>query len=140
MKIPIRTFALLFTAVALLGTGLPTLAAPAELTLTEPIKVVGTPMGRFGFMTGWGGPFWRPTIGHLVILDLERGGPADQAGIRKRDEIIEVDGVVVPGARRSVVFEAMRSKDAGSIVTFKLAADKGRGPVRTVKVRTIAKR
>lgn len=115
-------------------------AAIDESIPTAEVKVVGAPMGRFGFMTTYGGPFWRPTIGHLIVKDIQRGGPAEQGGMRVGDEILSVDGLAVPGNRRAEVFTAMRSKDAGASVVFKVASAKGAGPVRTLTVRPVARR
>jgi len=115
------------------------IAAPREEAVASAeVTVMGAPMGRFGFVTTYGGPFWRPTIGHLVVKDIQRGGPAEQAGLRIGDEILAVDGMPVPGGRRAEVFRAMRSKDAGSTVVFKVAGAKGNGPVRVLHLRPIA--
>ena len=114
-------------------------SASAETTVAEQITVVGAPLGRFGFVTTYGGPIWRATIGRLVIKDVKPGGPAEKAGMQKGDEILTVDGLAVPGGRRSEVFRALRSKDAGQVVTFEVAPAKGGLPARVVRVRAVEK-
>lgn len=108
-------------------------AAPAD-PASETIQVTAAPIGRFGFGTGSGGMLWNPTIGHLVINQIQAGGPAEKAGLRLGDEILAVDGLTVSGRSRSEVFKTMRNKDAGKPVTFKVASDKGKGPAHEVRV------
>ena len=96
--------------------------------------MTAAPLGRFGFGTGSGGMLWHSAIDHLVVIQLQEGGPAQKAGMRLGDEILEVDGLTVPGRSRKEVFQAMHNKDAGKPVTFKVAADKGRGAPRVVRV------
>ena len=101
---------------------------------SDRMTVTAAPIGRFGFGTGSGGMLWHSAIGHLVINQIQTGGPADKAGLRLGDEILAVDGLTVPGRSRAEVFGTMRNKDAGKPVTFKVAADKGKGPAREVRV------
>ncbi len=104
-----------------------------------PIVVTASPLGKFGFGTGTGGPIWRSTIGHLVINAIEKGGPADKAGLHQGDEILSVDGLTVPGRARKEVFAALRSKPANTVVSFTVAPEDGSAPPRTVRVRTAIK-
>ena len=105
-------------------------AAPAKTSAAA--RAAG---GRFGFSTGTGGPVWRRTIGHLIILRIRPGGPAEQAGLRVGDEILAVDGLSVPGRSRAEVFAALRRKEPGQVVTFRVAPWHGRGAAREVQVR-----
>lgn len=100
----------------------------------DSMKVTAAPIGRFGFGTGSGGMLWNPTIGHLVINQIQSGGPAEKAGLRLGDEILAVDGLTVPGRSRAEVFQTMRNKDAGKPVTFKVSSEKGKGPAHEVRV------
>ncbi len=102
------------------------------------VRVSEAPLGKFGFYTGYGGPIWSFTIKRLVVQATKPGGPADQAGLRKGDEILAIDGLSVPGRARSEVFGALRSKDARSIVIFRVAPEEG-GPAREVRVRVAEK-
>lgn len=115
------------------------LPAKAQTTVAEQITVVGAPLGRFGFVTSYGGPIWRATIGRLVIREVRPGSPAERAGMQEGDEIWTVDGLTVPGGRRSEVFRALRRKDAGQVVTFKVAPAKGGAPARVVRVPAVEK-
>ncbi len=100
----------------------------------DSVTVTAAPIGRFGFGTGSGGMLWHTAIGHLVINQIQSGGPAEKAGLRLGDEIVAVDGMTVPGQSRSEVFQAMRNKDAGKPVTLKVSSDKGKGPAHEVHV------
>ena len=83
---------------------------------------------------GTGGMIWNRAIGHLVVLQIQTGGPAEKAGMRIGDEILAVDGLTVPGRSRSEVFGVLRNKDAGKPVTFKVASDKGKGTAHEVRI------
>ncbi len=100
----------------------------------EKVTVTAAPIGRFGFGTGSGGMLWNSAINRLVVLKVQAGGPAEKAGMRVGDEILEVDGMKVPGRSRREVFQTLRNKDAGKPVTFKVASDKGKGPAHDVRI------
>lgn len=100
----------------------------------ERVTVVAAPIGRFGFSTGSGGMLWTSAINRLVVLKIQAGGPAEKAGMRVGDEILEVDGMKVPGQSRREVFQTLRNKDAGKPVVFKVVSDKGKGPAREVRI------
>ena len=96
--------------------------------------MTAAPIGRFGFGTGSGGMIWHPAIGHLIVLRIQAGGPAEKAGLRVGDEILDVDGLTVPGRSHSEVFRELRNKDAGKPVTFKVASARGKGSAREVQI------
>ena len=124
---------LLASAAVALSTGLVAVAAPAEPP-TEKVTVTAAPIGRFGFSTGSGGMIWHSAIGHLIVLQIQAGGPAEKAGMRVGDEILDVDGMTVPGRSRSEVFGELRNKNAGKPVTFKVASAKGKGSAHEVRI------
>jgi C-terminal processing protease CtpA/Prc len=126
-----RLFFLGAIATAVLD-GSPDLVGQTEL---PPVVVEGRPLGKFGFGTGTGGAIWDSRISHLVINHIVAGGPADKAGLRLDDEILSIDGLSVPGRARKEVFAALRSKEAGQLVDFRVMPRNGSRPPHDVKVR-----
>lgn len=127
-------FALVVPLTGLLTSPLAVPGARGQTRAPDQVVVTAAPLGKFGFGTGYGGPIWRSTLGHLVILSVQAGGPADRAGLHQGDEILAVNGLTVPGRARSEVFAALRAIDARQIVTFRVAPEKGGAPARDVRV------
>ena len=66
--------------------------------------------------------------GRAVVEEVEPGGPADRAGLKKGDVILEVTGAPVKSARD--VEERLKGLESGSIVWFKVEIDGAPAPVR----------
>lgn len=49
---------------------------------SDSVTVTASPIGRFGFGTGSGGMLWHSAITHLVINQIQPGGPAQKGGLR----------------------------------------------------------
>lgn len=68
--------------------------------------------------------------GRVVVEEVDPGGPADRAGMKKGDVILEAGGAPVKSARD--VAERLQGLEAGSIVWFKVEADGAAAPVKVV--------
>ena len=68
------------------------------------------------------GRFWNPVVSAIIVNSIDKGSPAENAGIAVGDRIIAVDGVKVAGKRmRSLVphFE----KGVGESLALELVGD-----------------
>ncbi len=68
--------------------------------------------------------------GRVVVEEVEPGGPADRAGLRKDDVVLEVGGAPVKAARD--VAERLKGLEAGAVVWLKVEVDGAPAPVRIV--------
>ena len=73
----------------------------------------------FGFSLDAEGAFWNPTIRAAKIAKVSPKSPADLAGIVVGDEVIEVAGKVVSGAKGKDI-QALIEKDVGESVQMKV--------------------
>jgi PDZ domain/Aspartyl protease len=72
----------------------------------------------------------------FFAVDVIAGGPADVAGIRKGDRLLEIDGVPTPKLILPEVRERMRRGEPGSIVKM-LIESEGRRRIVEVKLRDL---
>ena len=77
-----------------------------------------------------------PTLRAASVAEVEPGSPAAKSGLEKGDEILEVDGIVVAGAKASQLGGSMR-KNVGEIL--KLKVRRGTAAPRDVNLVAIKK-
>ena len=77
--------------------------------------------GQFGigFKVETEGFMLNPKLKSVVVGDLQPGLPADKAGIKVGDEVVEADGKTIAGASAFGMRSTMH-KDAGQSLTVKL--------------------
>ncbi len=81
--------------------------------------------GGFGFnaSVSVNGVF-SPTLALVKIAKVLPNSAADKAGIKTGDEIIEIDGHKVPGAKASDI-QPLMAKEVGQTVAMKLKRENG---------------
>ena len=101
------------------------------------LAATGTP-GRFGigFKVETEGFVLDPKLKRVTVTSLQPGLPADKAGIKLGDEIVEADGKAVAGAR-AFGMRSIMDKEAGQSLTLKLRHPAG--DVYTVTMVAVAK-
>ncbi|WP_158628823.1 PDZ domain-containing protein [Dyella choica] len=84
------------------------------------VSAAGQP-GQFGigFKVETEGFMLNPKLKSVVVSDLQPGLPADKAGIKVGDEVVEADGKTIAGASAFGMRSTMH-KDAGQALTLKL--------------------
>ena len=65
------------------------------------------------------GPSLNPILRSVTIVSVAKPSPASSAGISPRDQIVEIDGHAVPGAKGSEL-EPLLKKAPGETVRLKL--------------------
>lgn len=82
--------------------------------------------GYFGFALtiDGNGMFWNPTLRSVKIASVAPKSPADEAGIVTGDEILEVGGKTVPGAKGNDL-KAQVEKEIGQPLQLKLRRANG---------------
>lgn len=71
----------------------------------------------------------------LVIFDFIKGGPAEQAGLRKGDRIIKVDGVPVDGMSMESVANKISGKENTAVtITVSRSGAEGKSIESTVTI------
>ena len=88
----------------------------------------------FGFKIDGEGVFWNPTLKSAVIEKVAPASPAALAGMLAGDEVIEVAGKVVVGAKGKDM-QAQIEKDIGESVKMKLKHTNG----EVVEITMVAK-
>lgn len=78
----------------------------------------------FGFSLDAEGAFWNPTIRSAKIAKVSAKSPAALAGMVVGDEVIEVAGKVVAGAKGKDI-QALIEKDIGESVQIKVRRTNG---------------
>ena len=73
----------------------------------------------FGFKIDGEGVFWNPTLRSATIQSVAPNSPAAAAGMQTGDEVIEVAGKTVVGAKGKDM-QALIEKDIGESVKMKL--------------------
>ncbi|GLQ90706.1 PDZ domain-containing protein [Dyella flagellata] len=101
------------------------------------VSAAGQP-GRFGigFKVETEGFMLNPKLKSVVVSYLQPGLPADKAGIKVGDEIIEADGKTIAGAS-AFGMRSVMDKDAGQSLTLKLKHPTG--DTYTVSMVAVAK-
>lgn len=91
-------------------------------------------LGGFGFnaAVSVNGVF-SPTLAAVKITKVNPSSAADKAGIKVGDEIIEIDGHKVPGAKASEI-QPLMAKEVGQTIAMKLKRESG----ETISVQMIA--
>ena len=101
-------------------------AALTALFLVLPASAWAGERGYFGFAFSLdaGGAFWNPTIRAAKIAKVSPKSPAALAGLVVGDEVIEVAGKVVAGAKGKDI-QALIEKDIGESVQIKVRHTNG---------------
>lgn len=68
--------------------------------------------------------FFNPTIKSLKVAKVDPGGPAALAGIAPGDEIVEIEGIAVPGAKGDRLRPLM-TRNAGEVTNMVLVRPSG---------------
>lgn len=66
-----------------------------------------------------------PTIGKLTVSGVTKGSPADVAGLKQGDEIIEVNGKPAVGAPASELAGSIKGTKSGAHLRFKVRRSDG---------------
>jgi len=85
----------------------------------------------FGFKIDGEGVFWNPTLRSATIEKVAPNSPAAAAGMQPGDEVIEVAGKVVAGAKGKDI-QSHIEKDIGESVQMKLRHANGEVKVVTM--------
>lgn len=64
------------------------------------------------------GLWFNKSVEGFIIVDVTKGAPADQAGLKMNDMIVGVDGTPVASLKLYELRKELRDKPAGSVVTF----------------------
>ncbi|KAK3132290.1 hypothetical protein QOZ80_6AG0519060 [Eleusine coracana subsp. coracana] len=96
-------------------------------TLGDPFTKIITPKEYQSFRIGSDGNVQgvgvfinrEPSSGRLLVMDCIEGGPADRAGIREGDELVEIDGKSVSGLDGEAAAQRLRGR-VGTTVKVKL--------------------
>ena len=88
----------------------------------------------FGFKIDGEGVFWNPTLRSATIEKVAPNSPAALAGMQSGDEVVEVDGKAVVGAKGKDI-QGHIEKDIGDSVKMKLIHPPG----ETVEITMVAK-
>ncbi|KAK3129073.1 hypothetical protein QOZ80_6BG0471150 [Eleusine coracana subsp. coracana] len=113
-------------------------------TLGDPFTKIITPKEYQSFRIGSDGNVQgvgvfinrEPSSGRLLVMDCIEGGPADRAGIREGDELVEIDGKSVFGLDGEAAAQRLRGH-VGTTVKVKLleaTENKGSGKSRQKEV------
>lgn len=110
---------------------------PAVLILASGAALAAE-RGVFGFSLKIDseGFFLNPTLRSLHIEKVKPRAPAEKAGLKAGDEVLEVEGRVVPGAK-GLDIKALAEKDVGQPLTLKVKH--AGGEVVTVTMVPVAK-
>ncbi|CAL9246007.1 unnamed protein product [Arabidopsis halleri] len=65
-----------------------------------------------------------PRTGHLVVMSCIEGSPADRAGIREGEELVEINGEKLDGVDSEAAAQKLRGR-VGTFVTIKLKSVNG---------------
>ncbi|TVU11436.1 hypothetical protein EJB05_45022 [Eragrostis curvula] len=113
-------------------------------TLGDPFTQIITPKEYQSFRIGSDGNVQgvgvfinkEPSSGRLLVMDCIEGGPADRAGVREGDELVEIDGKSVSGLDGEAAAQRLRGR-VGTTVKVKLlhGTESGRnGKIRQKEV------
>ena len=82
--------------------------------------------GWFGITsnTKLSGSFWDPTVESITITKISPNSPAESQHLSVGDIIFEIDGVVVPGSKGSLIRSKMK-KSVGESLPLKLKKPTG---------------
>ena len=67
----------------------------------------------------------KPTIGKLTVSGITKGSPADAAGLRTGDEIIEINSKPAVGAAANEVVGRIKGTKTGEHLRFKVKRSDG---------------
>lgn len=113
-------------------------------TLGDPFTKIITPKEYQSFRIGSDGNLQgvgifintEPGSGRLLVMNCVQGGPADRAGIREGDELVEIDGNSVLGLDGEAVAQRLRGR-AGTTVEVKLIDGNGNDRSGRVKQKEV---
>jgi C-terminal processing protease CtpA/Prc len=95
------------------------------LTLALPLAGFAAERGYFGFSMAIDvDGFLNPTLNSITIAKVAPSSPAALAGIKTGDEVLEVEGHAVAGAKAKEI-QALAEKDVGQSLTLKVKHAKG---------------
>jgi serine protease Do len=108
-----------------------TVAIPTEYFIEHRDELVTNGRRLTTNRRAWLGLFCHAMQGHVVVVGLLPGAPADQAGLKQGDVILRIDGQDVPDRR--TLYEQLWTHTAGEAVQLKIYRD---NRVRVVEVPT----
>lgn len=73
-----------------------------------------------------------PTIGKLTVSGVTKGSPADVAGLKQGDEIIEVNGKPAVGSPAADLAASIKGTPSGAHLRFKVK--RSNGAIATVDI------
>ncbi len=94
-------------------------AALSLVLLASPVSAQDKP--HLGFSTQFavsGGA--NPTVGKLTVSGVTKGAPADAAGLKSGDEIIEINGKPAVGTPAADVAASIKGTKTGTHLRFKV--------------------
>ena len=97
------------------------LVAVFTLLLSLTSAVWAGERGYFGFNPEIDaeGMFWNPTLRSVTIAKVSPKSPADAAGMKQGDAVLEVGGKTIAGAKGKEI-QALMEKDIGESIRVKL--------------------
>lgn len=75
--------------------------------------------------------FFNPTIKQFKIIEVHSGSPAEQAGVKVGQQVLEIDGCVIPGCSASKAKEIMNKK-AGEVLRIQVKNLDGNEAILTI--------
>ena len=106
---------------------LPVLLASASLLASAGSGWVGLSISVSG-----SGVFWNPTVTSIMITEVIPDSPAALEHLSAGDQILEIDGIPVVGAKGSLLRSKMK-REVGELLHLKLQRKSGEAYFATLK-------